>query len=106
MAESRRAEHTRNQKRVWSDLLEIRMRVQPLLELGNRLPPVRLGMHEAFREHTTENKRAFEGVQESLLGLVRSLVAVIRPLPAQPRRGRASAVPQAQAVNDPSRPVG
>lgn len=43
---------TLHQKKLWTDLLGIRVRLQPLLELGNRLPNSEA--HGLFHDHSDE----------------------------------------------------
>jgi protein AATF/BFR2 len=76
--EKQRAEHTLNQKKFWADLLEVRMRMQPLLELGNRLPEV--GAHALFHDHSDENLEAFESVVDTLSVLVRECIGLKKAL--------------------------
>jgi len=70
--EKQRAEHTLNQKKLWADLLEMRMRMQPLLELGNRLPEV--GVYSLFHDHSDENLEAFESAVDTVSVLVRECI--------------------------------
>ena len=73
-----RAHHTHNQKKLWGDLLEIRMRMQPLLELGNRLPSA--DVHNLFHDHSDENLDGFESAVDSLSALVRQCINLRKSL--------------------------
>ena len=101
--EKERATHTLNQKKLWGELLEIRMRLQPLLELGNRLPEA--SGHALFHDHSDESVEAFESAVDALSGLVRTCVGMrtalserhpdVRALPAKRKRKRSE-----DSVND------
>ena len=100
---AKRSQHTLHQKKLWTDLLGIRVRLQPLLELGNRLPNSEA--HGLFHDHSDENLEAFASAVDSLTGLLRTCVSVsetlsrqhqdVKALPQTRKRKR-----QADAVED------
>ena len=76
-----RAQHTLNQKKLWTELLGVRVHLQPLLELGNRLPSS--SEHMLFHDHSDENLDAFGSVVSSLTSLLKTCVSVSETLSRQ-----------------------
>ena len=76
-----RAKHTLHQKKLWTDVLGVRVHLQPLLEMGNRLPNSHA--HGLFHDHSDENVEAFASTLDSLTNLLRTCVSVSETLSRQ-----------------------
>jgi protein AATF/BFR2 len=76
-----RAKHTLNQKKIWTELLGVRVQLQPLVEMGNRLPNSQ--SQRMFRDHSDENVEAYSSAIDSLTSLLRTCVSVSKTLSGQ-----------------------